>query len=449
MTTKSRFGLLRSVVLVALGAVGTAPMGATCAAAESDVDWNCIPKLSDEPAAGAWKGDVVFDYTMSVPDSPAVFSIDFHGGIGLELKRDPDERLRRSSCPRGTVGAAPSFTAPPRAGCNIDDTPVQPLTRDDEKLPELTGTTAVTMQMHMGFAEEGFELTQNAASQRAANLSDTAEPDREGKRLEAVLLVGTPSQFQFGANATARDESGSMTGEGELNGGGTASARGTVQGDVSGTIDSNMADGQIHSHVDVTDRTGQRTTGDSSAAVPGINQQRRTLFRLVIEQRTCGEIKGRVESRELLDQVQSGGMVFAPVRSGWQATLDERDAALEDAAKRYADQPLLGVSPRDPDGTWANWQREWEFYSALRGPNPSDYVLCALKPAHEKIIRASMAALRALLDGPARGDAAVKLHMWRLMSVIEGFGRATYSECPVVREATEFLFGVKLVPPPR
>ena len=67
-----------------------------------------------------------------VNSSPAVFSIDFHGGIGLELKRDPDERLRRSSCPRGTVGAAPSFTAPPRAGCNIDDTPVQPLTRDDE-----------------------------------------------------------------------------------------------------------------------------------------------------------------------------------------------------------------------------------------------------------------------------------------------------------------------------
>jgi hypothetical protein len=64
-----------------------------------------------------------------------------------------------------------------------------------------------------------------------------------------------------------------------------------------------------------------------------------------------------------------------------------------------------------------------------------------LAPAHEKIVAASATALHALLASPARADEAAKLRQWRLVSVIEGF--ASSRECPVVREATDSLFGAQ------
>jgi hypothetical protein len=105
---------------------------------------------------------------------------------------------------------------------------------------------------------------------------------------------------------------------------------------------------------------------------------------------------------------------------------------------------MPAMSSRDPEGAWMSWQREWTEYSALRGADPSDYRLCALKPAHERIVEVTALALRTLLDGTAKGDAAAKPRLWRLMSVIEGFGRETYLACPAVREAYERLFGTRL-----
>jgi hypothetical protein len=175
-----------------------------------------------------------------------------------------------------------------------------------------------------------------------------------------------------------------------------------------------------------------------------VSQQRRPLFKLVVETKECGKIGGRVESDELVNQIRGGGMVFVPVRSEWHATLAERDEQLEQSAARYAGGPIPAVSSRDPEGAWTSWQREWAEYAALRDAEPSDYRLCALKSAHERIAEVTALALRALLDGTAKGDAAVKPHLSRLMSVIEGFGRETYLACPAVREAYERLFGGRL-----
>ena len=401
---------------------------------------DCTPTFSEEPAAGKWKGEVKFDYKMSIPDTPGfAMLVDWRGRIALELKRRPDERVGRSSC--GLVKSPPSFASAPAAGCNVDGTPLQLLSRDDETPPELTGTTDVTMQMNLSDVGDGSELTQDVASQRPASLSNEAGLDREGKRLDAVLLVGTPSLFQFAGGFAARDDAVTVAGESQLNGGGTASVRGTVRGELSGTIGADIAGGRIEERVDVVDSDGQRHKGEASAAVPGLDQQRRPLFRLLVDERSCGEIKGRVESEDLVNEARGGGMQLTPVRSEWSATLEERDLPLEQAAQRYADAPLLPMSAGDPEGTWTNWQREWESYSALRGPSPSDYVLCVLEPAHEKIVAASATALRVLLDSPAHAAEAAKLRQWRLVSVIEGFGSSL--ECPVAREATESLFGTQ------
>jgi hypothetical protein len=137
-------------------------------------------------------------------------------------------------------------------------------------------------------------------------------------------------------------------------------------------------------------------------------------------------------------------MVFVPVRSEWHATLAERDEQLEQSAERYAKEPIPAMSSRDPEAAWTSWQQAWTEYSALRGADPSDYRLCALKPTHERIVEVTALALRALLDGTAKGDAAAKPRLGRLMSVIEGFGREAYLACPAVREAYERLFGASL-----
>ena len=80
----------------------------------------------------------------------------------------------------------------------------------------------------------------------------------------------------------------------------------------------------------------------------------------------------------------------------------------------------------------------------MRGADPSDYRLCALTPAHERIVEVATLALRTLLDGTAKVDAAAKPRLWQLMSAVEGFGREPYLACPVVREAYERLFGTTL-----
>jgi len=414
MKTKLHLGLLGSVVLVALGTFSVAPV-ATCAAQGGS---GCAPDFSQEPAAGSWRGDFAFDYKMTVPDTPAGFSLAWRGDIAIALTKDPDKQARRS----------------------VDGTPVQTLSRD-ETPPALAGRTDVTMAMSMVMSEPGLDLTQNAATKKTASLSTAAERDRDGKKLVSIALLGRPQQFQFGGSFTARDDSGVTTGELDAVGGRSGTVQGTVRGELTGTIEGNLENGQLRGHVDVVDRDGNRRTADPSAQVGTVSQQRRPLFRLVVETKGCGKIGGRVESDELVNEIRGGGMVFVPVRSEWHATLAERDEQLEQSAERYAKAPIPAMSPRDPEGAWSSWQREWTEYSALRGADPNDYRLCALKAAHERIVEVTALALRALLDGTAKGDAAAKPRLWRLMSVIEGFGRDTYLACPAVREAYERLFG--------
>ena len=77
MKTKLRLGLLNSVVLVALGAFSVAPV-ATCAAQGGS---GCVPDFSQEPAVGSWRGNFTFDYNMTVPDTPAGFSLAWRGDL--------------------------------------------------------------------------------------------------------------------------------------------------------------------------------------------------------------------------------------------------------------------------------------------------------------------------------------------------------------------------------
>jgi hypothetical protein len=438
MKTKLRLGLLGSVVLVALGAFSVTPV-ATCAAQGGS---GCVPDFSQEPAAGSWRGNFTFDYKMTVPDTPAGFSLAWRGDVAIALTEDPDKQARRRLC-SGNAGATANFTVAPQPGCNVDGTPVQPLSRD-ETPPALAGRTDVTMAMSMVMSEPGLDLTQDAATKKAASLSTAAERDRDGKKLVSVALLGRPQQFQFGGSFTARDDSNVTTGEVNAVGGRSGSVRGTVEGDLTGVVNADLENGRLDSHVDVVDRRGERRTADNSTQVGTVSQQRRPLFRLVVETKGCGKIGGRVESDELMNEIRAGGMVFIPVRSEWHATLAERDERLEQSAERYAKGPIPAMSSRDPEGAWTSWQREWTEYSALRGADPSDYRLCALKPAHQRIVEVTALALRALLDGTPKGDAAAKPRLWRLMSVIEGFGRETYLACPAVREAYERLFGASL-----
>ncbi len=434
-----------------LGVSGIVTLNGPSFAEAGDSSWSCVPELSQEPAAGSWHGSHRFEYKMIVPGTPQAYAIEWTGDDDLELRENAEERDRRSTCSRGFVGTTPTFALPPEPGCNVDGTPVPWLSRYDEKPPELRGHGTVVMHMELQSSDPGFGLSHGAASQTPAEFPTEAERDPTGKRLEAIALQGTPDQFRFGAALTARDESGVTSMHGQLSGAGTASASGTLQGDeATGTVEATVAGGREQTHVDITDRDGERKTGDSGAAVHTLSQQRRTMFRLVVEKRECGEIGGTVESKELIDQIRDAGMGFEPVRSEWHATLDQRDEAFEQSVKRYAEEPILRMDPRDPESTWTSWQREWELYASLRGHDPTDYELCVLRPAHEKIIKASTLALRALLDaGAARSDVG-KLRMWRMMSTIEGFGRGTYVGCPVIREATEALFGVRppLPPPP-
>jgi hypothetical protein len=439
MMTKLRLGLLGAVVLVALGAFSVAPV-AICATQGGS---GCVPELSQEPAAGSWRGSFTFDYKMTVPDTPAAFSLAWRGDVAIALTVAPDDLARRKLCAGSIAGAAPNFTAAPQSGCNVDGTPVQRLSRE-ETPPAAAGRTDVTMAMSMVMSDAGSDLTQNAATKKAASLSAAAERDSDGKKLVSVALLGRPQQFQFAGGFTARDDSNVTTGELNAIGGRSGSMQGTVRGDLTGTIESNVENGQLQGRVDVVDREGNRRTADPSAQVGTVSQQRRPLFRLVVETKECGKIGGRVESDELVNEIRAGGMVFVPVRSEWHATLAERDEQIEQSAERYAKGPLPAMSSRDPEGTWTSWQREWTEYAALRGADPSDYRLCALKPAHERIVEVTALALRALLDGTAKGDAAAKPRLGRLMSVIEGFGRESYLACPVVREAYERLFGASL-----
>jgi hypothetical protein len=439
MKTKLHLGLLGSAVLVALGAFSVAPV-ATCAAQGGS---GCVPDFSQEPAAGNWRGEFTFDYRMTVPDTPAAFSLAWRGDVAIALTESPEKQARRGLCPGGNAGAAPNFIAAPQPGCNVDGTPVQLLSRE-ETPPALAGRSDVTMAMSMVMSDAGSELTQNAATRKAASLRTAAERDREGGKLVSVALLGRPEQFKFGGSFTARDESNVTTGDLDAVGGRSGSMQGTVRGELTGTIESNVENGQLQGHVDVVDRDGNRRTADPSAQVGTVSQQRRPLFRLVVETKECGKMGGHVESDELVNEIRGGGMVFVPVRSVWHATLAERDEQLEQSASRYAKGPVPAMSPSDPEGAWRSWQREWTEYSALRGTDPSDYRLCALKPAHERIVEVTALALRTLLDGTAKGDAAAKPRLWRLMSVIEGFGRETYLACPVVREAYERLFGTTL-----
>jgi hypothetical protein len=439
MKTRLRLGLLGSVGLIALGAMSWAPV-VTCAAQGGS---GCVPDFSQEPAAGNWRGEFTFDYRMTVPETPAAFSLAWRGDVAIVLAGDPDKLARRRPCPGGNAGATPSFTAAPQPGCNVDGTPVQRLSRD-EIPPALAGRTDVTMAMNMVMLDAGSELTQNAATRKAASLGAAAERDRDGRKLVSVALLGRPEQFKFGGSFTARDESNVTTGDLDAVGGRRGSMQGTVRGELTGTIESNVENGQLRGHVDAVDRDGNRRTADPSAQVGTVSQQRRPLFRLIVETKECGKIGGRVESDELVNEIRAGGMVFVPVRSAWHATLAERDEKLEQSADRYAKGPVPAMSSSDPEGAWTSWQREWNEYSALRGADPSDYRLCALKPAHERIVGVTALALRTLLDATAKGDAAAKPRLWRLMSVIEGFGRETYLACPVVREAYERLFGANL-----
>jgi hypothetical protein len=419
MMTKLRLGLLGAVVLVALGAFSVSPV-ATCAAQGGS---GCVPNFSQEPAAGSWRGNFSFDYKMTVPDTPAAFSLAWRGDVAIALTENRDEQARR------------------RLG--VDGTPVQRLSRD-ETPPVFAGRTDVTMAMNMVMSDPGLDLTQNAATKKAASLGAAAERDRDGKKLVSVALLGRPQQFQFAGAFTARDDSGVTTGEVNAVGGQGGSVRGTVEGDLRGIVNADLQNGQLDSHVDVVDRRGERRTADSSTQVGTVSQQRRPLFRLIVETKECGKIGGHVESDELMNEIRAGGMVFVPVRSEWHATLAERDEQLEQSAERYAKEPIPAMSSRDPEAAWTSWQQAWTEYSALRGADPSDYRLCALKPAHERIVEVTALALRALLDGTAKGDAAAKPRLGRLMSVIEGFGREAYLACPAVREAYERLFGASL-----
>jgi hypothetical protein len=411
--------LLGAVVLVALGAFSVSPV-ATCAAQGGS---GCVPNFSQEPAAGSWRGNFSFDYKMTVPDTPAAFSLAWRGDVAIALTENRDEQARR------------------RLG--VDGTPVQRLSRD-ETPPVFAGRTDVTMAMNMVMSDPGLDLTQNAATKKAASLGAAAERDRDGKKLVSVALLGRPQQFQFAGAFTARDDSGVTTGEVNAVGGQGGSVRGTVEGDLRGIVNADLQNGQLDSHVDVVDRRGERRTADNSTQVGTVSQQRRPLFRLIVETKECGKIGGHVESDELMNEIRAGGMVFVPVRSEWHATLAERDEQLEQSAERYAKEPIPAMSSRDPEAAWTSWQRTWTEYSALRGADPSDYRLCALKPAHERIVEVTALALRALLDGTAKGDAAAKPRLGRLMSVIEGFGREAYLACPAVREAYERLFGASL-----
>ena len=96
--------------------------------------------------------------------------------------------------------------------------------------------------------------------------------------------------------------------------------------------------------------------------------------------------------------------------------------------------------PQEPAA--GNWRGEFTFDYKMTVPDtPAAF---SLKPAHERIVGVTALALRSLLDGTAKGDAAAKPRLWRLMSVIEGFGRETYLACPAVRESYERLFGTRL-----
>ena len=159
MKAKLRLGLLGSVGLVTAGALSWAPV-VTCAAQGGS---GCVPELSQEPAAGTWRGEFTFDYRMTVPDTPAAFSLAWRGDVAIALVEDPDKQARRRPCPGGNAAAAP------RPGCNVDGTPVQPLSRN-EVPPALAGRTDVTMAMSMAMSEAGSSLTQDAATRKAATI---------------------------------------------------------------------------------------------------------------------------------------------------------------------------------------------------------------------------------------------------------------------------------------
>ena len=259
MKTRLRLGLLGSVGLVTLGAMSWAPVG-TCAAQGGS---GCVPDIPQESAAGTWRGEFTFDYRMTVPDTPAAFSLAWRGDVALVLAEDPDKLGRRRPCPGSNAGATPSFTAAPQPGCNVDGTPVQRLSRD-ETPPALAGRTDVTMAMNMVMLEAGSELTQNAATRKAASLGAAAERDRDGRKLVSVALLGRPGQFKFGGSFTARDESNVTTGDLDAVGGRRGSMQGTVRGELTGTIESNVENGQLQGHVDAVDRDGNRRTADAS-----------------------------------------------------------------------------------------------------------------------------------------------------------------------------------------
>jgi hypothetical protein len=383
-------------------------------------------------------------------DDVVVYEIDWRGALDFELERE-QQREERSLCPRQSAGGNPDLSGPPQRGCNIDGTPVARLGPEPEQEPaKLTGTGMPAMRMQMRFEEADLRLAQDAASEAPVALAMAAERDDATKRLESISLQGTPGQFRATSTLTGSDESSTFSADSRVSGAGTGSVRGQMQSESgSATIEGTLSDGQMRQRYEGVDRRGNRRAGENSAAIPGLNQDLRTMFRLVIETRECGEIGGRVESQELRDQASAGGMAFGVVVSQWHAGHAERDEDLERAVERWVSESVRNVNPGDPDGAWDTWDREWQFYSSLRGTEPpTDYELCVLTPAHAKMIDTSALVLRALLESPIRDAPWMKERMWRIMSVIQGFGWDTFAACPVVRDASRFLFGVTPAQPP-
>ncbi len=357
-----------------------------------------LPERETQAAAGHWKGFYRVSYDLV--NARITLHNKMEGNLEFDLGRNeepeqpppapPSDPLR---IPLGTKPKAPAFTKedfekawdslvgnlPADTEVNAEaDALAKALMAEYQanyqglyvgpgEAAKIQGNADYNLAASVDLHIPGVQFAEPMGTKEPLPLEVRGEEDLESNQFKEIWLWGDPAQIKFGANfdITTRDSNS----QGQLN----------LQG------------GTLNSHVVNTDSSGRRS--EQSASYSGdMAAGKKRLIRLKILSQDCWQLKGTVDTSELVKQLAGGQFRVVVTDTEWIATLDERDVDFEKQVQALASEPV--PSPL----TWdfiENFNQRWQ---ALRKSGKlTDYRLCVLKELDRQAVRITVAGLRELL----------------------------------------------------
>jgi hypothetical protein len=283
--------------------------------------------------------------------------------------------------------------------------------------PHLSGEARVSQRNEISASVRGAQERGGGTSTRPE--SHNPEAVISGGQIEAIALTGRPDQFKTTSAFAVTDHNSSANVRGTAGGAAGYSGRGTT--------------------VDSSGRTRNFDVHTPSGSTPVSPSQFVEVFRMKLEVRECGFMKGTIDTAKLQGMRQAGFGVSVQ-QAEWSAELQERDKAYEAEVNGFASQAIPATL------TWEYVNQFNARLEALRAAKNSDYGRCVLRKVQSKATQLELQALRTLTASyPDRcqgaTDAVITVANQRLLELMRHLAIGGFENCPDFSKAQNLVSG--------